>query len=249
MHLDNLRRTVAAALVATCLASLPVYASKRRSVRSPSSGDSLTATLTGTVTDATTGAPVINARVSVGNRFDNTDDAGKYELRNVTVFSTTLPVTAERTGYLAKTTTLTTGGAQTVNFTLTPTPTVQVRKTDGTTFAVDLESILFGYPVVFSGYREDESEDFCKPDGTQIVVHRSEIKQITGPAVPATSAACCPGVQTVRVNVELKTGEKTDMYFVDACNGFPNIDLKARNHVTGKTEYTPFNQISSIIFP
>jgi hypothetical protein len=245
MHLNQLRRIVVAAFVAACFAAVPVHAAKRRSVRSPSSGDSLTATLTGVVTDA----PVIYARVSVGNRFDSTDESGKYELRNVTVFATTMPVVAERTGYVAKTTTLTTGGAQTVNFVLTPTPTVQVRKVDGTTFSVDQESILFGYPVVFSGYREDESEDFCKPDGTQIVVHRSEIKQITGPAVPATSAACCPGVQTVRVNVELKTGEKTDMYFVDACNGFPNIDFKGRNHVTGKTEYTPFNQISSIVFP
>ncbi|HYI13651.1 MAG TPA: carboxypeptidase-like regulatory domain-containing protein [Thermoanaerobaculia bacterium] len=245
MHPDKLRRTLAAALLATCLTSLPMYAAKRRSVRSPSAGS---LTVTGVVTDSATGAPVINAKVFVDARHtDSTDENGAYEIRNVPFATSGTILTAERTGYITKTSTLASG--TTLNFSLVATPTVTVRKTDNTTFTLDQESIMFGYPIAFSGYREDESEDFCRPDGTQIVVHRSEIRKITGPAAVATSAACCPGIDSRRVRVELKTGEITDLFFVDACNGFPNIDVKGRNHVTGATIYTPFAEIAEITFP
>lgn len=246
MHLDKLRRTLAVALTAACFIAVPSHAAKRRSVRHPAAAS---LSIGGVVTDSVTGAPVVNAKVSYDSRHDDTTDAsGVYEIKNLPLFTTPINITVERSGYTKKTVQAA-PGTRTLNITVVPTPTVRVRKTDNTVLELDQESILFGYPVPFSGYREDESEDFCRPDGQQIVVHRSEIRKITGPSAPATHAPCCGSVETLKVNVEFKTGQVTDLYFVDACNGFPNIDLKGRNHVTGATTFVPFSQIAEVTFP
>ncbi len=245
---EMLRRSVVLALMATCLIAVPSQASKRRAVRHPRPAIELTVTVSGVVTDNVTGAPVINARVTIDRKFDTTDSTGRYELRNVTTPSPA-NVVVERSGYTTKTVAVTSGGTQTLNIGVDPTPTVRVRKIDNTVIDIDNESVLFGYPVPFSGYREDESEDFCKQDGSTVSIHRSQLRKINGPAVPVNFSPCCTTGETVRINAELKTGEVTNLYFVDACNGFPNIDVKGRNHVTGATLYIPFAEIAEITFP
>ena len=62
-------------------------------------------------------------------------------------------------------------------------------------------------------------------------------------------AACCGTHEAEKINVELKSGEITDLYFVDTCNGIPSIDLIGRNHATGRLEYTAFTGIAEVVFP
>ncbi|HEX2061503.1 MAG TPA: carboxypeptidase regulatory-like domain-containing protein [Thermoanaerobaculia bacterium] len=250
MYPDKLRRLLCLALAATFFIALPSFAQRRRAVNHPSAGGLITAAeVSGTVVDNVTGAPVIAVKVEGGGDSDLTDKDGRFTLKNLESFGGVLNIDASRSGYVTKRTPLTTGGTHTLNIRLDPTPTVRVRRIDNSTFDLDFESILFGYPVAFSGYRSAEFEEFCRPDGTTVTIDRSQIKRITGPLAELTYAPCCPNAPTAKVNVELKTGEKMDMYFVDACNGFPNIDLIGREHVNAKFQYIPFKQIAEVIFP
>lgn len=248
MHLTHLRRLLCVALVAACVVAVPSEAaSKRRSVRKTPVQGSFTADITGTVLDNVTGQPVVNARVHAGRVSKTTDEAGKFEIKGLAgAGSITLEVT--RSGYVTKTEQVTGNGAHDVTIRVDPLPTVAVRKLDGTTVQLDSDSIRFGYPIPFSGYREAEFEDFCKPDGTAVEIDRSQISRFNGPATAAQFAPCCP-TETLKINITLKTGVTTDVYFVDACNGFPNIDIFGIEHLSGKAEYIAFTQVAEVVFP
>ena len=249
MHLTQLRRLLCVALVATCIAAVPSEAgSKRRSVRKTPVQAQFTADITGTVLDAVTGQPVISARVHAGRVSKTTDAAGKFELKGVEAAGS-LTIEVTRSGYTPATQVLTTGGAHDLTIHVTPLPTVMVRKVDGTVLQLDYDSIRFGYPIPFSGYRDAEFEDFCKADGTAVVIDRSEIRKMTGPATTVKHAPCCGDVDTLKINVTLKSGESMDVYFVDACNGFPNIDVFGIDHLTAKAQYIAFTQLAEIVFP
>lgn len=253
MRPELLRRTLSLAVAAAVLATVPAIstqaAGRRRAVTPPTASGKLIAEVSGTIIDDVTGHPVVAAHVIAGGRSTNTDTAGKYTIKNITSYHGVINVEVSRSGYATKTQVLTTGGKQTLDVRVTPGAVAHVRKVDNSTYDVDFDSIEFGYPVAFSGYRSAEFEDFCTAAGAPVVVDRSEIRRIAGPAVMVDNATCCPGAQTLRVSVELKTGVTTDMFFVDACNGFPNIDLIGRDHTTGQFVYTPFAQIAEITFP
>lgn len=208
----------------------------------------LNATISGTVLDNVTGQPVRSAKVTAGEKSDTTDAAGKYLIRNVVADGSGITVKAERSGYASKTATLTAGGAQTVDFRLDPTPTVTVRTTDGVTRQLDFESIRFGYTLPFAGYVDAEHENFCKPDGTAIEVDKSQMKRLIGPATSVQATACCTQTNVLRIRLELKSGEATDVHFVDTCQGYA-VDLIGRNHVTGKYEYMRFTDVAEVVFP
>lgn len=250
MHPDKLRRSLCLALAATFVIAVPSFAQRRRAVNHPSAGGLITAVeVSGTVVDNVTGAPVLAVKVEGGGDSDLTDKDGKFTLKNLESYGGVINIDASRSGYSLKRIPLTTGGTHSLTIRLDPTPTVRVRRIDNSTLDLDFESILFGYPIAFSGYRSAEFEEFCKPDGTAVTVDRSQIKRIIGPLVELNHAPCCPESATAKVNVELKTGETMDLYFVDACHGFPNIDLIGREHVNAKFQYIPFKQIAEVIFP
>jgi hypothetical protein len=247
-YVTNLRRLLSVALVATCITAIQAEAAgKRRSVKTPTAPNAIHAHILGTVVDDVTGLPVVNALVEAGGRDDVTNAQGKFELEGVSgAGSVDLVVT--RTGYADKHVPITTGGDQTITIRVVPRTTVSVRKVDGTIIQIDDNSVEFGFSDAFS-YRSSSSEDFCRPDGTQIVVKRDEISKINGPAVLAPSAPCCPGQTVQRVNVTLKTGEVTQLHFSDTCVFTRSVDLVGRNHVTGHKIFIPFSQIAEVIFP
>jgi hypothetical protein len=250
MYPDKLRRFLTFALVATFLAVPSFAAGKRRAAAHPAAGGQLVAeSISGTVLDNGTGQPIVSVKVKAGRDSDTTDAAGKFELKNVVGYNGFINVEITRSGYTSKTVKLTTGGKQTLSIRLDPTPTVHVRKTDGTVYDIDLDSVEFGYVVPFSGYRSETFEDFCKADGTSLTVDRAQLRRVTGPAVTASGSACCPTTDSLRVNIELKTGEKLDVFFVDACNGYPNIDFIGRDHSTAKFQYIAFRDVAEITFP
>ncbi|MDQ3281027.1 MAG: carboxypeptidase-like regulatory domain-containing protein [Acidobacteriota bacterium] len=242
------RRLLSVALVATLFALPSVAQSKRRAVTHPGPAAQTTADISGTVVDAKTNAPVVGATVKVGRISRTTDTAGKFTVKGASGSGSTIALEISRTGYDAKTVNVA-GGQQSVTVQLDPHPTVSARDTDGNVYVLDDDSIEFGYSVPFSGYRAARYEDFCKPDGTAIVVDRSQISRISGPATTATSSACCPGGTTQKITVTTKGGQPTELYFVDACNGYPNIDLIGRDHATAAPVYVPLTKIAEIVFP
>lgn len=249
MHLHP-RRLAAVALIATVAFALPSQAQRRRAANHPAATNKITAAkITGVVVDDVTGAPIPLIRVRIGDRVDTTDNAGKYEVKNVTSYQGTIAVEVSRSGYTTKTQTLSTGGEQVINFRLVPLPTVHVKKTDNSTLELDFDSLEFGYPVVFSGYNSSSSEDFCKPNGSAVTISRADIRRINGPATKVVAQSCCGTHEVQKINAELKTGEITDLYFTDTCSGVPGIDLIGRNHATGRLEYTSFSGISEVVFP
>jgi hypothetical protein len=228
---------------------LTLHAEKRRAVAHPAPlGDKLTINVEGVILDDATGTPVSAVRVTVGNRSDVTSTDGKFSAHGATGFGS-IDITATRSGYLAKTVTVNASGDHTVTLRLTPTPTVKVTKTNASVMNVDAESVEFGYAVPFSGYRQYPYEDFCK-GGTAVAIDRSEIKRIVGPATVVSDAPCCPSKNVLKINLELRTGEKTDVYFLDSCEaGVTRIDFIARDHTGGMFQYIPFTEITEVVFP
>ena len=247
MNSHKVSRT-AMIVLALLIAAVPLYAGKRRAVHvSPPAGQ-ISAELSGTVLDNVSGQPVASVKITVGSKSATTNSQGKYSIRNIQYLGTSMTVQAERSGYVSKSVVLTTGGKQVVDFRLDPLATATVRLTNGTTYQLDVDSMRFGYLSGLSDYIDHEYETFCKPDGTSVDVDRLQIKKITGPAVSAASAPCCTSSNVLKVNLELKSGEKTDVFFVDSCQGYSS-DVIARDHVTGKFEYISFKDIAELVFP
>jgi hypothetical protein len=247
MHSDLTRRMLSAALAAAFVLAVPAYGAKRRSVRQSLPGPKVTAVVTGIVLDASTGQPVPAVRVDASGRHDTTDAAGKFDFKSLEGLGD-ITLTASRSGYEAKTIRITQSGPANLTFQLTPTPTVAVKRTDNTTIHVDYESITFGYPVPFSGYYDNEYDDFCKADGTQLQVDRTQIKKITGPGTLVSVGNCCGDRQVEKVNLLLKNGQNFDASFSDSCQGY-SIDLIGREHGTGQFVYIHFTDISEVVFP
>lgn len=247
MHSDLSRRLFSLAAVAAFVLAAPMYGAKRRSVTAPAAGAPISAVVTGVVLDATTNQPVPSVRVEASGRHDTTDSAGKFDFRTLDGFGD-ITITAIRSGYESKTVKITQSGPANLTITLTPTPTTTVKRTDGTVLVIDTESITFGYPVPFSGYYDNEYEDFCKSDGTRVQIDRTQIKKITGPATLVNVGNCCADRAVAKVNLQLRSGANTDAYFADSCEGY-SVDFIGRLHSTGQFVYVHFSDITEVVFP
>ena len=245
------RRSLSFLFILCFFVALSAQAGKRRAVGHPSpAGEKLTlGTVSGVVLDDSTGLPINAVRVAIGTKEDVTAADGKFSAKNVTGYGA-ITVAATRSGYVTKSASITTSGDHQITLRMTPTPTVRVRKTDGTTLNVDFESLEFGYAVPFSGYRKYPYDEFCK-NGVSVQIDRAEMKQINGPAtIVASGVPCCPGTNVLKVGLELKNGEKFDGFFVDSCEaGVTRIDLIARDHTQGQFVYLPFSELSEVVFP
>jgi hypothetical protein len=244
-------RFIATAALSVFLAATPLLAqdaktSKRRSVTARTPGAALTAVVSGVVKDAVTGAPVANADVTAGRRRTTTDDQGKFLIPNADGFGEIL-FDVQRSGYQVYRTKLAGAGPHTLTISAQPTATISVKKADGTTVFVDYENVKFVYPVVFSGYRGSESEQFCLANGTSAEIHKSNIRKIIGPATKSTSSCCSGG--GLKVTLELKTGGTTEAWFTDSCGTDNTMELFGTNHLTGGAVDIKFEDAVEIVFP
>lgn len=247
MHSFQLRRFLVVAIAATLFLVAPAEARKRRSVgKTPSA--STTVDISGTVIDNATGQPVIGATVRAAQVTRITDQEGKFSFRNLNATGA-ITVEATRTGYNPGSAQVASGGAQNITIRLNSLPTVTLRRADNSVVDLDVDSIEFGFPLVFSGYQSAPFEDFCRPDGTLVEVDRSEIAKINGPATVGAYAPCCPNAETMKINITLKNGTTSDFYFVDACNGNMNIEIIGREHRTAQKLFIPVTQIREVVFP
>lgn len=221
--------------------ALPLSAARRRAFQPLPD-----ATLRGIVTDAETGAPVIQAEVVNADRIVFSDADGKYQLTVPAGRPT--PVTFRRTGYQTTTQLVTANGIQSLDLTMRSNPTVRVRTTSGTTYQLDYETAQFGTLTVFTGYNRTDHGVFCKAGGGEIRIDKSLIRTITGPGMSISNTACCTLGPVVAVNVELKDGTKEQLSFADSCFG-NKVDFLGRDHTTAKAVFVSWTDIAEVTFP
>ena len=241
MHSFFQRRIALVLLGASLVAGSSMAATHRRAVEPLPD-----VIISGTVLD-NTGAPISGATVHTGSKTSAPTAAdGKYTLKVPGGRTTVL--TAEHFSHESATQSITPAAGQVVNFTLTNRPAVNVKTTDGVSHILDFGSSQFAYLIPFSGYVRDNAGNFCKPDGSTVAPSRADFVKIIGPATLETYAPCCTRGPVMKVNVELKSGEKTALYFNDSCFG-NEVDFLGRDRVTGEYQYFNFANIAEIDFP
>jgi hypothetical protein len=203
-------------------------------------------TITGTVTDAVTGAPLKGVTVGAGDvTAVVTDDTGKYTL---TVFKGGT-ITATRVGYV---TVQKQAAGSPLDFALPQTATITIKTTKGETFLVDAPTLKFGYPQIFQGYASGESPNLCRVNGEgkgeTWLPTKAEMKRVVGPARALTSAACCDRGPVMAIDVELKSGEKVTGYLNDNCFGY-NIEVIGFERSSAAAKYIPLTEVTEIVFP
>jgi hypothetical protein len=216
----------------------------------------------GSVIDATTQRPVIDAAVISGTRVSRTDARGAFTI--VIPTGRSVLMTIRRSGYnelqLAVSLPAVPNGAPeiilptnppatpTPPVAMTPRPPVSVKMTNGQTVSLDAESIQFAYIIPFSSPSTSESASFCRTDGTTFTPDRSEFARIVGPATAASNSSCCKLGSVLTVNVEMKNGDKAQVFFTDSCFGY-DVVLSGRERESGSFLYLKFSEIASAEFP
>jgi hypothetical protein len=220
--------------------------SKRRAVSPGSEAPTIEATLTGIVTEAGNGAPVVGLDIGTpGKPLVHTDSAGSFKLKIPT--GRDVQLTMIRTGFVSFVTTVNISGDATRSFQLTAKPTTKVRTVAGVNTELDTETVEFGYVAPFFGYVKDKVLNLCKPGGVAFTPDRSDISKIAGP-VQLNDATCCSRGSMPAVTVTLKTGETATAAFVDACVGY-QTDIIGRDHKTNVSTFVHFSEIAEVNLP
>ena len=238
----TLSRILASSLI---LLAAPLFAQNRQhaAVTAPM------VTIHGVVRDAA-GAPVAGAIVRSGpyssSRVNGTLPDGKYSL-TIPAGRPTL-LTAEDFAFESVTTTITPAADSTVDFTLTVSrPTVTVKLLNGESHVLDLGTSKFAYYVVFAGYARFNNANLCRTDGSAFAPNKADFAKITGPFTVVNFSPCCSRGPVVTANVEMKSGEKTQVYFNESCYG-SELDFLGRERSTGLFNYFKFDDIAEIDF-
>lgn len=236
----TLRSRIATLLLLSLALTIPAFAAKRRAA-----AETPLVTVTGTITDETTGAPVAFAEVRNADRTVNSDAQGKYELQVSTNRPTQILVS--RSGYETKTLNVTLTGAQTVNAALKSGALVQVKMVDGATYSLDYDVTQFAYSIPFSDYGKSDFANLCKADAAEYRPLKGVIKKITGPAVKGPTS-CCSNGQGLKAQLLLKSGETSEVTFADSCFGY-DVVLVGRDHTTGAFRYLSWTKVAEAVFP
>lgn len=249
MNPAKLHRNLIVLMAVTLCLSVPAQAGKRRASSTRSPGPQFTIEeITGQVLDSVTNQPVVSASVSAGNRRDTTDAEGRFELKNVRGDGYLL-FEVDRSGYQPYSAQFKPNDPRTVTIRVVPTKTATIRKTNGETLVVDMESVKFGYPVPFSGYREAESDDFCTLNGAKHYIHRAQMAKLTGPATLVSGGACCESGNARKMTLTLKSGQTMEVIFTDTCEERYQVDIGARLHTQGTFVHVPIADIAEVVFP
>jgi hypothetical protein len=219
---------------------------KRRAVSPGANAPTIEATLTGIVTEAGNGAPVVGVDIGTpGKPLVSTGATGSFKLKIAT--GRDVPLTMIRTGFQPLVTTVNISGDATRTFQMTAKPTTKVRTVAGANFELDTETVEFGYVAPFFGYVKDKVLNLCKPGGVAFTPDRSEMTRITGP-VQLNDAACCSRGSMPAVTVSLKSGETATAAFADACVGY-QTDIIGRDHKTNASTFVHFSEIAEVNLP
>ncbi len=219
---------IASSLIA---AAVPLFADNGRqhvAVATP------TVTIRGVVRDSN-GAAVAGAYVRSGTY--SSSPGGRLILLTVEDFAFE-PVTMS----------MTPTADTTVDFTLaTSRPSVTVKLTNGEEHVLDLGTSRFAYYIVFANYARFNSANLCKTDGSAFAPHKTEFAKIVGPFSLVNFSPCCSRGPVMTANVEMKSGEKMQVYFNESCYG-SELDFLGRERSTGVYHYFKFDDIAEIEF-
>lgn len=204
--------------------------------------------ITGVVTDATTGKPIVAAEVSIVNSRTkvNTDSEGKFTVTAQGGY--TVGVQAARTGYTTSVKTVSGNSDTSTSFQLTPTATTSVRDVAGNVTQVDTESFKFAYLIPFSGYSSSDNANLCLADGTKTQPGRGDVAKLIGPATAQNVAACCNIGPIMSMQMVFKNGTTSTVYFVDSCFG-NEVDVLGREHTTGQFVYFNLANVAEVDLP
>ncbi|HJT15945.1 MAG TPA: carboxypeptidase-like regulatory domain-containing protein [Thermoanaerobaculia bacterium] len=233
-------------LLPLLIATLPLSAQIReRAVQKAPA----TVTVTGVVRDAS-GAPVAGAIVHSGTYTSNPNGTaadGKYSINLPT--GRPVLVTVDDFAFEPVTVTFTPSKtAMTLDLQMTtPHPTVTVKLSNGDSHVLDLGTSQFGYYIPLSGYARFDNGNFCKPDGSAFSPSKNDIAKIVGPATSVNFSPCCSRGAVLTVNVQMKSGEQSAVYFNDSCFG-SEVDFIGRERSTGQWMYLNFANIAEIDF-
>ena len=211
----------------------------------------------GSIVDATTGNPVIEAEVTSGTRTVKTNSLGQFSI--VIIVGRPVSLVVHRSGYedfpltvslpsSAAVSPAPIGGPSLPPIRLVSKPVVTVKLTDGGTVRFDAETVQFAYYLPFSSPATSATASFCKLDGTAYAPDRSEFARISGPATSVTNAACCKLGPALAVDVEMKNGDKERVLFTDSCFGY-DVLFTGRDHDSAQYLYAKFVEIVSVDFP
>jgi len=247
MTMNNMKRSAILLAALLSLTSFAAAQERRSGGRSDlDSGDLVKVSCRGTVTDAGTGLPVVSATITASNGIHVFSSRfGTFSLSGV-VTPGDVDVTAGRTGYQSSTVRISGTGTCEMNFRLQSRPTATLRKIDGTTVALDDDSVKFGYVVPFINYQTATGNDFSMNDGTRARIPMAQIVRITGLGISEPTSSCQRPAQ--RVLLELRDGTIHDATFIDSCYGY-SVDLIGRDHVSGESVFVPFGEVSEIVLP
>lgn len=210
----------------------------------------------GIVSDASTHRPVAAADVTSGIRTVKTDARGAFDI--LIPAGRDIALTIRRSGYAELTVTVNTQPPAVIvspavpspatEIQLQPRPPVTVKTTTGQTVLLDEETVQFAYVLPFSSPATSETANFCRADGTPFNPEREEFVRIVGPAVAVTSIPCCKLGPVLGVTAEMKSGEKSQVFFSDSCFGY-DVNLLGRERESATFVYLKFTQIAEVVFP
>jgi len=126
-------------------------------------------------------------------------------------------------------------------------PTVTVSLNNGEKHVLDLGTSKFAYLIPFANYATFDSANLCKTDGSAFAPHKTEIARIVGPFSLVNFSPCCNGGAVVTANIEMKSGEKMQVYFSESCYG-SELDFLGRERSTGSFDYFKLEDIAEIEF-
>ena len=227
-------------------AAVPLFADN---VRQHPAASPATVTIRGVVRDSS-GTPVPGAYVRSGTYSSSHNNGTKVDGK----YSLTIPggrptlLTIEDFAFDTVTVPMTPTADMTVDFTLTTAlPTVTVTLNNGEKHVLDLGTSRFAYYIVFANYARFSSANLCKTDGSAFAPHKSEFAKIVGPFSLVNFSPCCSRGPVVTANVEMKSGEKMQVYFNESCFG-SELDFLGRERSTGVYDYFKFDDIAEIDF-
>lgn len=242
------RNSLTAAIVVAILLSVSFMApdaeaQRRRAVERHTD----TGTLVGVVTDASTGAVLASAEVTIAGTTRLTNEDGEYKFDKVAVGHWS--VTAKRWGYGATTREITIGlGENRADFGLQLSPWVTLTRENGDVERFAFDTVKFGYAIPFTGTVTSPTLNVCTGSPNEpIQLLPGSIARIEGPA-ERVSTPCCPKFDGEEVGIQLKTGETFKAVLLDSC---PPYDMYfiGRGLDSEGTTFRRFSEISSIEFP
>jgi hypothetical protein len=219
---------------------------KRRAVSPNPAPAGPTGQIVGTIKDATNGVPAEGARVTYAGQTITAANNGVFVL--TVPVGTPIGISIDHPAFQPFTQTITAQAGGRYDFALTEKPSVTIHLKSGAVHAVDIGTAQFAYAPTFGSAVRSDDANLCRANGDSFTPNKTAFARILGPVTSSTVAPCCEFGPVTGANVEMKSGEKTTVYFKDTCSGAVAA-LVGRLKATGAFQYFSLTDVDEIDFP